>query len=226
MNTESQPAAKAARILVVEDEAIVSADIQDRLQALGYEVAGCADTGEDAIKQAMALKPDLILMDIMLKDAMTGTEAAGHIRSYLQIPVIYLTANSNDETFLQARDTGPFGFILKPFEEPTLKVNIEIALYKHRMEREREDLIKQLQTALAQVKTLSGMMPICCTCKKIRDDRGYWNQIETYILKNSNASFSHGYCQECAVKYLEENGLEVPAEMRAVTKKFEFATQA
>jgi len=82
-----------SRILVVEDEAIVSADIQDRLQALGYEVAGSADTGADAIRLAAELKPDLILMDIMLKGDMMGTEAASRIRSQLQLPIIYLTAN-------------------------------------------------------------------------------------------------------------------------------------
>jgi len=215
-----------SRILVVEDEAIVSADIQDRLQALGYEVAGSADTGTDAIRLAAQLKPNLILMDIMLKGDMTGTEAASRIRSQLQLPIIYLTANSNDETFLKARDTEPFGFILKPFEEATLKVNIEIGLYKHRMDREREDLILQLQKALAEVKTLSGMLPICCTCKKIRDDRGYWNQIETYIKQHSSVTNSHGYCQECAVKFYEESGLAVPDELRAAADKLVLAGHA
>jgi len=127
---------------------------------------------------------------------------------------------------LKARDTEPFGFILKPFEEATLKVNIEIGLYKHRMDREREDLIRQLQTALAEDKTLSGMLPICCTCKKIRDDRGYWNQIETYIKQHSSVTFSHGYCQECAVKFYKDSGLEVPDALRAEAKQFELAGHA
>jgi CheY-like chemotaxis protein len=209
------------RILVVEDEAIVSADIQDRLEGLGYVVAGTADTGEAAIQQASELKPDLILMDIMLKGDMTGTEAANQIRSQLQLPIIYLTANSNDDTFIRARDTEPFGFILKPFEEATLRVNIEIALYKHRLEREREELIRQLQVALAEVKTLSGMLPICCNCKKIRDEKGYWIKVENYIAEHSTASFSHGYCNECATKFLEESGLEVPVNLRAKGDKME-----
>jgi hypothetical protein len=132
--------------------------------------------------------------------------------------VIYLTANSNDETFFRARDTEPFGFILKPFEEAKMRVNIEIALYKHRMEREREDLIRQLQTALAEVKTLSGMLPICCSCKKIRDDKGYWNQIEAYLARHTQASFSHSYCHDCAITFCEESGLEVPEAMREAAK--------
>jgi CheY-like chemotaxis protein len=213
------------RILVVEDEAIVSADIQDRLLALGYAVAGSADTGEAAIRLAAELKPDLILMDIMLKGDITGTEAAARIRSQQPVPVVYLTANSNDETFLKARDTGPFGFILKPFEEATLKVSIEIALYKHRAEREREDLIRQLQAALEQVKILSGMIPICASCKQIRDDQGYWNQVETYIARQPGAQFSHGYCPECAINFLKESGIEASADLIAAAEQSRLAKQ-
>jgi len=90
---------------VVEDEAIVSADIQDRLTALGYEVAGAADNGHEAIRKATESKPDLVLMDIMLKGDMQGTEAAIYFRSVLHIPVIYLTASSDEEAFQRARDT-------------------------------------------------------------------------------------------------------------------------
>jgi CheY-like chemotaxis protein len=210
MNSQREP----TRILVVEDEAVISADIQDRLHALGYAVVGSADTGPEAIEKAAQLKPDLVLMDIMLKGAMLGTEAAVQIRSQLHLPVIYLTANSNEDTFLRARASEPFGFILKPFDEGALRANIEIALYKHRMEREREELILQLQTALAEVKTLSGLLPICCSCKKIRDDKGYWNQLEAYVMQHSSASFSHGYCPDCAIKFFKDAGMPVPDELR------------
>jgi len=203
-----------SRILVVEDEAIVAADIQDRLRALGYDVVGTADNGIDAIEKTAALQPDLVLMDIMLKGDMQGTEAASQIRSQLHLPVIYLTASSNDDVFLQARATEPFGFILKPFEEVSLKANIEIALYKHRMEREREDLIRKLQAALAEIKTLSGLLPICCKCKKIRDDQGCWNRIEIYLEKHADVKFTHSYCHECAVEIYQESGLEVPDDIR------------
>lgn len=192
-----------ARILVVEDEAIVAADIEDRLRSLGYAVVGCADNAEAAVSMATELKPDLVLMDIMLKGDVSGTEAAVSIRAQ-QIPVIYLTANSNDTTFLRARDTEPFGFILKPFDEATLRVNIEIALYKHRMEREREDLIRQLQAALAQVKTLSGLIPICAWCKNIRNDQNYWQSVEQYVSTKTDADFTHCICPACQKKMLED----------------------
>src|SRR4051812_23702781 len=192
------------RILVVEDEAIVAADIQDRLRALGYEVIGPVDNGTEAIQKAVELRPDLVLMDVMLKGVMMGTEAASQIRAELRIPVIYLTANSNEATFMKARDTEPFGFILKPFEEAALRANIEIALYKHKVERERDDLLRKLQEALAHVKTLSGMIPICAWCKNVRTDKGYWQSVEHYIKANSEATLSHGICPGCQKKIESE----------------------
>jgi AmiR/NasT family two-component response regulator len=162
----------------------------------------------EACQQATELKPDLVLMDIMLKGKMLGTEAANEVRTRLQIPVVYLTANSDGAVFQSARDTNPFGYILKPFDEATLKVNIEMALYKHRMEREREDLIRQLQTALAQVKTLSGLIPICAYCKSMRTDKGYWQCVEQYVKEHSDVNFSHGVCPKCEKKFLEEFGVD------------------
>lgn len=195
MNTPAKP-----RILVVEDEAIVAADIQDRLKNLGYEVVGPVDNGKEAIEKALEQRPDVVLMDVMLKGDLMGTDAAEQIRDEVGVPVIYLTANSNDATFMRARETEPFGFILKPFEEAALRANIEIAIYKSRLERERQELIRQLQEALATVKTLSGMIPICAWCKNVRTDKGYWQSVEQYIKANSEATLSHGVCPGCQKK--------------------------
>lgn len=195
MNNESN---QRPRILVVEDEVIVSADLQDQLVKLGYEIAGAAVAGEEAIEKAHALSPDLVLMDIMLKGRMDGIEAAHQIRNSLHVPVIFLTANSNDSVLDRAKVSEPFGYLLKPFDQRSLKSNIEMALYKGRMDREREELIRQLQEALAQVKTLSGLLPICAWCKNVRDDQGYWLRVEEYIQAHSEAKFSHGLCPDCA----------------------------
>jgi CheY-like chemotaxis protein len=121
------------RILVVEDETIVSLDIQNRLRMLGYEVVGAAVSGEEAIEKAGLHRPDLVLMDIMLDGNMDGIAAAERIRGRLHIPVIYLTAHADTYTLHRAKVTEPFGYILKPFEERELHGHIEIALYKHRM---------------------------------------------------------------------------------------------
>jgi len=122
------------KVLVVEDERIVAKDIQNTLINLGYEVPAIASTGEEAIKKAGELRPDIVLMDIVLKGEIDGIEAAGQIKAKLRIPIIYLTAYEDEETLDRAKITEPLGYILKPFEERDLHTTLEMALYKHSME--------------------------------------------------------------------------------------------
>lgn len=121
-------------ILIVEDESIVAKDIQHSLKKLGYTVVGICSTGEDAIKAADELKPDLVLMDIMLKGDMSGIEAAEQIREKYNIPIIYLTAYADESTLSKAKVSEPYGYIIKPFKEIDLHTSIEMAIYKHEKE--------------------------------------------------------------------------------------------
>ena len=193
-----------AQVLVVEDASIIAKDIQDMLRRLGYAVSAVASSGEEAVQKAAETHPDLVLMDIVLKGDMDGVEAAQQIRDRFHIPVVYLTAYADEDTLQRAKITEPFGLILKPFEERELHAAIEMALYKHKAEEERERLIRELEDALAEIKTLRGIIPICSSCKKIRDDEGYWHQVEVYIRDHSEAEFSHGICPECAKKLYPE----------------------
>lgn len=120
---------------MVEDETIVALDLQNSLKILGYEVVGTAANGPDAIARANQTRPDLVLMDIILQGEMDGIEAAEIIHSQLNIPIIFLTASTDENTLQRAKITEPFGFMIKPFEERELHSHIEIALYRHRMER-------------------------------------------------------------------------------------------
>ena len=185
----------------MEDEALVAADIQDRLIAFGYEVAGWVDTAEEAVAMATELRPDLVLMDMTLKSDMPGTEAASYIRTHLRLPVIYLTAGSSAQLFERGRNADPFGCITKPFEEAMLKANIDIALYKHRMERERDELATKLQTALAEVKALSRLLPICAYCRSVRSDQDYWRSVEQYVRSHTSANFTQCICPSCREKF-------------------------
>jgi diguanylate cyclase (GGDEF)-like protein/PAS domain S-box-containing protein len=124
-----------ASILIVEDESIIALDIRNNLESNGYQVSGHADRGENAIKMAGNLRPDLILMDINLKGEMDGIEAAIQIRAMFDIPVIFLTAFTDPSIIELARNAEPYGYILKPFEERELTIAIEMALYKHSMEK-------------------------------------------------------------------------------------------
>jgi CheY-like chemotaxis protein len=193
-----------AKILIVEDASIIAKDIQKILSRLGYAVPAVASSGEEAIQRAAETHPDLVLMDIVLKGDMDGVEAAAQIRDRFHIPVVYLTVYADEDTLQRARITEPFGYILKPFKERELHAAIEMALYKHKTEAERDRLIRELEDALAEIKTLRGILPICSYCKKIRDDEGYWHQVEVYIRDHSEAEFSHGICPECAKKLYPE----------------------
>jgi two-component system sensor histidine kinase/response regulator len=118
------------KILVVEDEAIVARDIQQQLASLGYDPVGHATRGEDAIAQTLALKPDLVLMDIQLAGSMDGISAAQALREQTLVPVVFLTAFASDDTLARAKEVQPYGYILKPFSERELRTVLEMALYK------------------------------------------------------------------------------------------------
>lgn len=124
----------ANRILLVEDEVIVALDLQQRLEKMGYQVIGHATTGEEAVGLALSDKPDLILMDIKLHGKSDGIETAARIREKKKIPVIFVTAYSNDPTLKRAREIEAYGYLIKPFEDRELRAAIEIALYKSKME--------------------------------------------------------------------------------------------
>lgn len=127
------------RILVVEDEVIVADDIRRSLKSLGYDVPSIVSSGEMAIKKVEENRPDLVLMDIMLQGEMDGIEAAGNIISRFDIPVVYLTAYSDEKILERAKVTEPFGYLIKPYKDRELVINIEIALYKHRLMKELKD---------------------------------------------------------------------------------------
>jgi CheY-like chemotaxis protein len=190
------------RILIVEDEAVTALDLKRELMSLGYKVAGIADNATDAVNSAASLKPDLVLMDIHLSGSVDGIAAASAIRGNDDIPVVFLTAHSDQVTLDRALTAAPFGYVLKPFLTRELKVSIEVALYKHTKEAEIRALVVDLEAALARVKLLSGLVPICATCKNIRDADGRWIPIEEYIHDHSEADFTHGVCPKCEAQIM------------------------
>lgn len=123
------------RIMIVEDEKIIAIDLQRRLERFGYQVVGMAGEGSEAVRMALELEPDIVLMDIMLAGEMDGVEAARTIREVKDIPFIFLTAYTDEKTIERAKEVQPYGYILKPFKERELYTTIDIALYKHDMAR-------------------------------------------------------------------------------------------
>lgn len=152
---------------------------------------------------------DVILTDLGLPDGHGLDTVAELHKQAPHLPLIVLTRNRDEETALAAIKMGAQDYLPKDrLEGIWFARTINYAI-------ERQRLNRQLTEALENVKTLSGMLPICSSCKKVRDDKGYWNQIETYISKRTEASFSHGMCPECMKKWCAEAGVEFPHDKRA-----------
>ena len=148
-----------AQVVVVEDEGLVALSLQRKLEKLGYRVPAVVATGEEAVELAGELNPDLFLMDIMLDGVMDGVDAASRIRERADVPVVFLTAYSDDVTIERAKAADPIGYLVKPFEDRELRTTIEMALSKHRtgaeMRRQQDhlqSLVKELSRALVGAK--------------------------------------------------------------------------
>jgi two-component system response regulator LytT len=177
-------------VLVVEDEAIVSKDIQQSLRKLGYTISGSSSTGISAVELARTSEPDVVLMDIMLKGSMTGIEAAAMIRKNLSIPVIYLTAYADESTLLKARVAEPFGYIIKPFKEIDLQTSIEIAVYKYQKERERNLERNVLASMVDMKETVNASVFIRTNGQLIRvllQDILYLEALKDYVIIHLHA---------------------------------------
>ncbi|WP_368008976.1 hybrid sensor histidine kinase/response regulator [Laspinema palackyanum] len=139
---------KIITVLVVEDEIITAIDIQSSLENLGYHVPPIASTGQEALDQVAKFQPDIILMDIVLKGEIDGIETANRIRDRQPIPIIFLTAYSDDATLARAGISEPFGYLLKPFDDRELHTTIQMALKRYQAElkiRQERDTAEQLQ---------------------------------------------------------------------------------
>ena len=178
-----------ARIMVVEDEAVISMEIQERLTKMGHLVCGTAASGDEAVSVATAKHPDLILMDVQLRGDVDGVQTAERIRDRIEIPVIYLTAFADDRTVERARHTEPFGYLIKPFSEKELYAAIEMALYKSSMEGKLRASQRQYATT---VRCIADCVIVTDTELKI-------------TLMNPAAQNATGWKQEEAIgKRLEE----------------------
>lgn len=201
-------------VLVVEDESIVSKDIQQSLKKLGYNVVGAAATGENAVALALETKPDIILMDIMLKGEMNGIEAATRIRSEANIPVIFLTAYADESTLSKAKVTQPYGYIIKPFKEIDIHTTIEMALYKHKKEAEvlkERDLLFNLVEGQGSGKDILFVKSNSRMVKLRTSDIYYIEALKDYVVINTlNTRYTiHSTMKDIEAKLLESEFMRV-----------------
>ena len=201
------------KILVVEDEAITANDIQNRLNDLGYDVPAIAASGEGAIKKVEEIEPDLVLMDIVLKGDMDGTEAAEQIRDRFDIPVVYLTVYMDEERLEKTKVIEPYGYIIKPIEDKELRPAIEMALQRHKLE-------KALRTAEQDWRNLFNSLDDVI----LITDRDYniesINEIGLKLLGKSKEDVIGQKCYQ-VISGVDNPGEECPCRKSLETKKVE-----
>ena len=204
-------------ILIVDDSKHIHTQLEVMLKGAGLTDLYFSESAEKAIelitsadKGGKGVDVDMILMDIEMEEEMDGIEATQLIKSktdFQDTPIIMVTGDTCSESLQKAFSAGAVDYITKPIRKIELLARVRSFLKlkqavddRKAREAEKEMLIKELQEVLAKVKLLNGLLPICASCKKIRDDNGYWNQIEVYIRDHSEADFSHGICPACETK--------------------------
>jgi DNA-binding response OmpR family regulator len=198
---------KQFKVLVIDDSPEILLLSTLLLRRAGYEVLE-ASTGKECLDAVRTHHPDLVLLDVMLPD-MTGIEVCRQIKSDESLEDIFVILASgiqvSSEHQAEGLDIGADGYIIRPISNKEFLSRVQAGERIKRAEdalrekeREQQRLVSQLREALAEIRTLKGFIPICASCKKIRDDEGYWNQFEAYISKRTDAVFSHGLCPECA----------------------------
>ncbi len=191
-----------ANIMVVDDTPANLHLLSKMLQERGYLARPLTD-GARALEAVEAEPPDLILLDIMMPE-MSGYEVCEKLKAFegdqrhlREIPIIFISALNEVWDKVKAFKLGGVDYITKPFQEEEVFARLETHLALRNMQKQLETQNTLLQEALDNVKTLKGLLPICANCKKIRDDGGYWNQIEGYLQQHTDALFSHGLCPQC-----------------------------
>ena len=203
------------QVLVAEDDFFVTQDILRTLKQLGYEVAGMASNGEAAVDLAQSLKPDVILMDIKMPK-MDGLQASEIIQSRRPTPIVILSAYETEEFVQKAARTGVGAYLTKPPKAAEIDRAISISMARHadlmearRLYQELETKNKALRKALTEIETLRQLIPICSNCKKVRNDDGYWEQIDHYLRVHSDIKFTHGICPDCLKKLYPDFANEI-----------------
>jgi len=193
------------KVLIAEDDAVSRRMLQVYLMQWGYQVVVATDGAEAWRVLDSGDSPKLAVLDWMMP-IMDGVEICRKVREVPRVSPTYLillTARGSSEDVVQGLDAGADDYMTKPFSREELRARVRVGVRMVELQTSLADRIREAESALAKVKQLQGLLPICCYCKKIRDDRNYWQQVEGYISAHSEAQFSHGVCPECYEKVVK-----------------------
>ena len=194
------------RILIADDDNTARFVLQVMLKKWGYNV-DVAEDGNKALEILQSEKsPKIAILDWMMP-GLSGTDICKHMRKSdagKQIYIILLTARDNKRDIIAGLEAGADDYVTKPVDREILQARIKVGTRLVQLQTDLANKLSELQQAISNVKQLQGLVPICSYCKKIRDDKNYWHQVEQYISEHTEAQFSHGICPECKERLLKE----------------------
>ena len=190
------------KVLIAEDDPVSRRLLQAALIKWGYEVT-VTSNGKEAWQTLQATDaPSLLILDWLMPE-MDGVEICREVR---QLPalksayIILLTSRGSKEDIVKGLEAGADDYVTKPFDHAELRARVQVGSRVVQLQSALAERVNELEEAIASVKTLQGLLPICCYCKKIRDDGNYWHRVESYISGHANVRFSHGICPDCNEK--------------------------
>ena len=208
------------RILIAEDDAVSRRLLEATLTKWDYEVVVTADGTQalEALKKPDA--PSLAVLDWMMP-GLDGSEVCRQLRQTIGDRLLYvllLTAKGSKDDIVQGLTAGADDYVVKPFDRAELKARLDVGQRILRLQTELGARVKELELALSKVKLLQGLLPICCYCKKIRDDQNYWRQVEGYVAEHSEAQFTHAICPSCREKIIKPELERLRSGQEAMSK--------
>ena len=190
------------RVLIAEDDPVSRRLLQAALVKWGYEVV-VTTNGKEAWEALQAPDaPSLLVLDWLMPE-MDGVEVCREARKTPALKssyIVLLTSRGSKEDIVQGLEAGADDYVTKPFDHGELRARVQVGSRVVQLQSALADRVTELEEAIANVKQLQGLLPICCYCKKIRDDGNYWHRVESYITGHANVRFSHGICPDCSEK--------------------------
>jgi phosphoserine phosphatase RsbU/P len=196
------------KILIAEDDPVSRRVLQATLNNFDYEVVAVADGADAWAALQRKDAPSLAILDWMMPK-LDGVEICRRVRATPTATppyLILLTAKSSKEEVVAGLDAGANDYLTKPFDRAELRARVQVGVHVLELQRNLAERVRELETALSQVKQLQGLLPICSYCKKIRDEQNYWQRVDSYLTEHTDMLFSHGICPECCQRV----ALELP----------------
>jgi len=197
------------KILIAEDEPVSRRLLQATLTKWGYEVTLACDGNEAWEKLQQPASAPLLILDWQMPgmDGLALCERIRQQKALSSLYIILLTARGTKEDLVRGLEAGADDYIAKPFDPQELQARVHVGTRVIGLQHALGERVQELEAALSREKQLQGLLPICCYCKKIRDDSNYWHQVESYMVQHAQVQFSHSVCPECTEQFKEDMGL-------------------